>query len=309
MIATSPSLFSSHVEVVGEQRDQVIRGLDDRVAGICHIGKRQKQDDNLLIFFNPVSGELTVIVEDGMGGHKNSDVATQLFKEGARGALQTNKGFAETFQAAEMRVLQAAWESHQNGDGALSQMGLAYVAAQFQVSSSGINFGELAWKGDSRGYLIRPATDQIRQLTWDHSFASMRFLGGRRIPALGPAMDAEDYYRFAQENKEGGVILAAVKLPKGWDPSRPAEKVFEPERVHFPHPLGDGQNLDNQPGDLFLFCSDGALVLPWARFKHILTSKKPLTEKVVEFRDTAIGTMAGPNRDNLTIVLVENRAT
>ena len=191
-----------------------------QAQALTDIGRKRKvNQDYIFESTGPVGAFPNLfIVADGMGGHKAGDFASRYLTE-------TMVGFvSRTQNTSIVRVLRNAINlsntmiyQKSHSDEALAGMGSTLVAA---VIRDGVL--TVANVGDSRLYVIR---DGITQVTRDHSYVEELVAKGRIT------RDSEEYRR--QKN----IITRAV----GTDETVRAD-YFE---------------VDLQPGDHILLCSDG----------------------------------------------------
>lgn len=191
-----------------------------QAQALTDIGRKRKvNQDYIFESTGPVGAFPNLfIVVDGMGGHKAGDFASRYLTE-------TMVGFvSRTQNTSIVRVLRNAINlsntmiyQKSHSDEALAGMGSTLVAA---VIRDGVL--TVANVGDSRLYVIR---DGITQVTRDHSYVEELVAKGRIT------RDSEEYRR--QKN----IITRAV----GTDETVRAD-YFE---------------VDLQPGDHILLCSDG----------------------------------------------------
>jgi protein phosphatase len=125
-----------------------------RFAARTHPGRRGGQNEDS-IGWDEANG--LWFVADGMGGHASGDVASRIVKETMLGP-GLNLPLRAAVRRAHDEVAQAAADNT-----AHSNMGSTVVAARIADRQA-----EVAWVGDSRGYLWRGQT--LRQLTRDHSY-------------------------------------------------------------------------------------------------------------------------------------------
>jgi len=209
------------------------------------------------------------IVCDGMGGAAAGEVASSLAVE------ETLRKFSAhdqpwpspeaAVQAAEDAILAAndAVYRHAEQNPAFAGMGTTLVAL--------VCAGPQAWflnVGDSRGYLVRGR--QLRQITLDHSLVDEQVRAGR--------MTQEQALYSPLRN----IITRALGTRGQVTPD-----VFE---------------LDPEPGDLFLLCSDGlSRELSDAEIESLLNADRPLDELCKSLIDAANHAGGG---DNITCLLV-----
>jgi PPM family protein phosphatase len=206
------------------------------------------------------SGARWMMVADGMGGHAGGATASRV-------AVETVSSVVASSQLAPDVTLRAAFEaanrvvhgeSQRNRD--LAGMGTTGVAALF--SADGVAF--VANVGDSRAYRLRDRT--FEQVTLDHSLvAEMRRRG---------LLSEEEALVHPRRNE----VLRSLGV--------------EPDVVV------DLHQLDLQPGDLFLLCSDGLSgVVRDAEIAEVVRREPPAqaVRTLVDFANSR----GGP--DNVTV--------
>ena len=134
-----------------------------RSKTICHQGLVREQNEDSYVSNSDGSFWL---VADGVGGNVGGDIASQLAVQTVERHIRQGAGLTDAITSANEAVLSAVAMQPE-----LQGMATTIVAAQFE----GKKF-ELAWVGDSRGYLIDANT--IRQLSSDHNHANELFLNG-----------------------------------------------------------------------------------------------------------------------------------
>lgn len=201
-----------------------------RTFGDTDVGlQRTENEDSILI-----DEELSLfVVADGMGGHKAGEVASAMAVqtirreiegrlEKIRGSLE--KGTVEARNAARSEVAQVIALSSKEvysrakADDSLAGMGTT-VALVLVVGEEAI----VAHAGDSRVYLLRGG--QCNQLTEDHTMLQEHLKHGLITP------------EEAKAAKYGNVISRAVGI--------------------HPSVKADTLNVELEPGDHFVICSDG----------------------------------------------------
>ena len=213
------------------------------------------------------------VVCDGMGGAAAGEVASS---QAVEQVLQSFSAHVQPWpsheaaaQAAEEAIVAAndAIYRRSEQDYRLAGMGTTLVAL--------VCAGPQAWflnVGDSRGYLVRDG--QLRQITFDHSLVAEQVRLG--------CMTQEEALRSPMRN----IITRALGTRGVVTPD-----VFE---------------LDPEPGDLFLLCSDGLTnEISDAEIESLLNEERPLDELSKSLIDAA--NKAG-GRDNITCLLVRAEA-
>ena len=100
------------------------------------------------------------LIADGMGGHDAGEVASQIVKESVLESIKAGKSISEAIHKSHADVKYAA--AHNVGS---PNMGTTIVA----LLSSGRTY-QIAWVGDSRAYLWNSLTNQLSQISKDHSY-------------------------------------------------------------------------------------------------------------------------------------------
>jgi PPM family protein phosphatase len=205
------------------------------------------------------------VVCDGMGGAAAGEIASSLAVDEFMRLLATQKP-AEPFPAGAEEAIAAANQAIFNRaqrSNKLSGMGTTLVALLANERH--------AWMinvGDSRGYRMRNGI--LEQITMDHSLVEEQVRMGR--------LDRTEALRSPLRN----VITRALGTQSSVTPD-----IFE---------------LDTEPGDLFLLCSDGLTrELSDALIETLLRVGAPLDELCT--RLVAAANQAG-GHDNITCVLV-----
>ena len=136
-------------------------------AGLTHVGcVRERNEDAIL---TDPSGALWAVA-DGMGGHGQGDVASDLVVE----VLASTPDEGEPRELLLSRFEAANAEVHRRGRGA-GVMGATVVTLLLRGWT-----GHVAWAGDSRAYLIRGGA--IERLTRDHSVVQEMIDRGELAP-------------------------------------------------------------------------------------------------------------------------------
>lgn len=138
------------------------------VAKLQHIGAREGQEDSLATLFEregDSSGDLLMLVADGMGGHAGGARASCLVIEKFRAAFlsQSPKQPPKERLHLAMQAANTALQRETQANPALKGMGTTLIAAWKHEDG-------LLWLsvGDSPMYLYREG--QLRRLNADHSF-------------------------------------------------------------------------------------------------------------------------------------------
>jgi protein phosphatase len=191
-------------------------------SGATHAGRvRAVNQDSW--FAGPIGDKgFVAVVADGMGGHKTGEVASQravavLREELGRSRKHPPHAIAHAAQAANEAVYSLA-QSNPEHEGMGTTLTAVFIDDQV---------GLVGHVGDSRAYLFRG--DEIRQLTWDHSWVAERVRQG---------LLSEDE---ARRHRWRNVITNALGATPG----------FRLDLLHF----------EVEEGDRVLVCSDGVTLL------------------------------------------------
>lgn len=224
-------------------------------SGATHVGQRHHNEDAYLL--NPEQG--LAVVADGVGGHQAGEVASAITCEVIQREVTAGHSIEEGIRAANREVMAAVAQGR----------GKAGMASTVVVARFSDNDYELAWVGDSRGYLW---DGQLKLLTRDHSYVQALLARGQITLAQ------------ARNHPRRNVIVQAIGLQ---DDSK----------------LQVGVNCGRlEPGQVLLLCSDGLSdVLDSGELSDILAADRPLRERCEALVETAVN--AG-GRDNITVVLL-----
>lgn len=189
-----------------------------QAAASTHVGHRRKANEDRYA----LGAELGLVaVADGMGGHKAGQVASEM---AARSLLEAVRGASDGAESLGQQLLCGIEAANRDifalaqSNEDLSGMGTTLVA----LLAGGDRIA-LAHVGDSRAYLWRQG--QLRLLTEDHSLVGELV----RRQQLSPSAAASHPHRH--------VLTRAVGV----------RRMVE----------ADTLELQTEPGDLFLLCSDG----------------------------------------------------
>ncbi len=235
-------------------------------AAVTDLGRKRPSNEDAFAY----SVEHGVyVVCDGMGGAAAGEVASSLAVDEMMRLLTSRDASHALLDDAEGAVASAnaAIFSRAQNSHNLNGMGCTLVALLTEDSR-----GWLINVGDSRGYRMRGA--RLEQITLDHSLVEEQVRMGRMDPLE------------AQRSPFKNVITRALGTQISVTPD-----VFE---------------LENEPGDLFMLCSDGLTrELSDPVVESILRLDLPLQElcaRLVEAANQAGG------HDNITCLLVRAEA-
>ncbi len=230
------------------------------IASLSDTGRQRSNNQDSYGVGYARSGARWMMVADGMGGHAGGATASRV-------AVQTVSSVVASSQLAPDVTLRAALEAanrvvHEEAqrNRQLAGMGTTGVAALF--SADGVAF--VANVGDSRAYRMRDGA--FKQITLDHSLvAEMQRRG---------MLTEEEALVHPRRNE----VLRSLGI--------------EPDVVV------DLHQLDLQPGDLFLLCSDGLSgVVRDAEIAEVVHREAP--EQAVRTLVDFANSRGGP--DNVTV--------
>lgn len=246
--------------------DRVARSIPDgagrlEIAGISDRGPVRTQNQDVWDAEVGPDGTMAVLaLADGMGGHKGGFESADA---AVRGAMPVLSGAAPTEDPAGVlrRAVGLAGESVARVREEIGgNPGTTLVLAIITARHASI-----ANVGDSRAYLIRGTT--VTQLTNDHSWAAGQVRAG--------ALSAEE----ARHHPKRNLIERAV--------------MGDPVEV-------DIFDVEAQPGDVLLLCSDGLWEpLADSAIGAVIASPDPLGVALTRACDAAL---AGGGTDNVTMV-------
>ncbi len=226
-------------------------------------GGRDKNEDRMGYCYTRESGLFALA--DGMGGHPEGEVASQLalqtisalFQREARPQVRSASEFlASALMAAHHQIIRSAGERAM-----LDTPRTTLVAALLQG-------GQATWVhcGDSRLYLVRDG--QLVTRTRDHSFAEQQAAG---------------VVRMEQVNRN--ILFTCLGSP-----TRPVYDVTGPVTL--------------QQGDKLLLCSDGLWSSLEDPVIVSQLAAKPVADAVPDLVEDALR-KGGPHSDNVTAIAVE----
>jgi PPM family protein phosphatase len=190
-------------------------------CGLSDIGRvRSRNEDSYALSME----DHLFVVADGMGGHGNGDIASQIAVKALREKYAATAGDAEGDYVVAERLQRGFAHAHEKirqageEDNSLRGMGTTLIAAVVEDHSAVIGH-----VGDSRAYALRGST--LTQLTEDHSWVREQVAAGH--------LSADQ----AREHPFKSVVTRAL----GGD----QEVDVDLRRVRL------------QAGDLLILCSDG----------------------------------------------------
>ena len=209
------------------------------------------------------------VVCDGMGGAAAGEIASSLAVEEMMRLLTGRNGTHSLLEDAEASVTSANAAIFMRAQSSQNLNGMGTTLVTLLTDD------QRSWMinvGDSRGYRLR--NSHFEQITLDHSLVEEQVRMGRMDPVE------------AQRSPFKNVITRALGTQSSVTPD-----IFE---------------LENQPGDLFLLCSDGLTrELSDSTMEGILKLDLPLQDLCA--RLVAAANDAG-GHDNITCLLVRAEA-
>lgn len=248
-------------------------------AGMTDVGSAR--DHNEDDFYLSEGREALCVVADGMGGHRSGEVASAMaikamveyYRETLSDTEYSHEAVGENGEKVDLvehRLREAVMNANRAVFTAASQselyqgMGTTIVMGYF--TNRGAYFANI---GDSRAYRFRQG--KLEQRTEDHSLANEYVRMG--------ILAAEDVEYFPYKN----VITRACGL---------ADEVEVD--IHFE---------EMQPGDIFLFCSDGLTdMIHDTQLEQLLRSEddlEKLCNRLIEVANENGG------EDNITVILAK----
>ncbi len=224
---------------------------------------RPENQDNLVV----AEDKQLFAVADGMGGHRGGEVASEVAAETLEATFTdfSTEGLAQAVQASNSAVVSTA-----DGDSSLKGMGTTMCALAL-VEVDGEERLAVANVGDSRLYLLKTGTDQLEQITEDHSLVETLYRQGQLTRAE------------AEVHPHRNILTRALGIE-----SDVLVDLFE---------------LQPLPGDRYLICSDGL-------FNEVTEEHMAIVLRQHGDPQTAAGELArladeSGGRDNITVVVVD----
>jgi len=283
--AEAPSYSDAPQDTAGEEtlvtrRDRYASVQPLTVGVASHVGLvRQRNEDSALVTTSLAVGDSVMppfgvfIVADGMGGHSDGEMASQLAsrivaREVVRQVYTPSLGIDSSEPGKpiqdilEESVRQANWQVNtQNPESGTTLTAALVVSGRLYV----------AHVGDSRAYLRHDAGARVEQLTLDHS--------------------------FVQRLEDAGQITAE-------------EAAVHPQRNILYRAIGQGDKLEVDtfsrplsPPCWLLLCSDGLWgVVPLETISEIVGSTKSPQQACDQLVNAALD---GGAPDNITVIMAQ----
>lgn len=205
-------------------------------------------------------------VADGMGGHQGGETASTTALEALEGAYNptgSTNDLCESIRKANTRV----WEKSQTDD-SLRGMGTTLTGIARLEGDTGYVLAVFN-VGDSRTYCMH--NDQFAQITRDHSFVEEMIQAG------------ELTHEEAETHPRRNVLTRAL----GVDPNIEVDVI----------------ELDCNPGDRFLLCSDG--LTKELGDDRIAAALRRFQDPAEAARDLVVQARLHGGHDNITVVIVD----
>jgi serine/threonine protein phosphatase PrpC len=246
-----------------------------RSFGLTDQGRRRPHNEDAFICDDALG---LYVVADGVGGHAKGEVASQESVEQICGFVRQGKSLIADFvkepgrddkREPVRRLLESAVQSACYMVFGLAEMDPSQKGMSTTISALLIadGYGVLAQVGDSRIYRVRRGVGQ--QLTEDHTLLNYKL-------------------------KQGLISAADAKTMKG-------KNVITRAVGHKDYVEVDTREIEVQPGDRYLLCSDGLHgYLQEGELEGVLSQGTPeeAPQRFVEMANERGG------RDNITVVLV-----
>lgn len=245
------------------------------------VGMQRDHNEDTLIVFNTILGEgvsdLPIglsLIADGMGGHKNGEIASGVAARVVSKYL-INRVFMRFLELHNDPVDESIQETLQNAITEAQKAVIRYAPGGGTTLTCALMLGEqvtVAHIGDSRGYFIY-SDGRIQKITKDHSLV-------QRMVEIGEITETE-----AETHPQKNVLLRALGQN---DPIKADIQTFQ-----FPK------------GGSILLCSDGLWgVVPDTDIYRIVTSNSDPTIACHELINAA-NANGGP--DNISTILITTR--
>lgn len=237
-------------------------------ATLSEIGEKEVNEDAVRVFVNPLLGSYGFVLADGLGGHGNGDVASNLVADCVGAAIENTNDLGGNFIDSCFDISQEILMEEKQVKGLHS---IKTTLVLLLVSGDIAQWGHI---GDSRLYHFRDGKQLSR--TIDHSVPQML--------ALSKQIKESEI----RHHPDRSVLLRAM----GADWDFPVYEISE-------------RGKEVKKGDSFLLCSDG--FWEWIEEKTILKIlKKGLTayESLQEMTEEVVKNGTGKGMDNYSAILI-----
>jgi protein phosphatase len=237
--------------------------LSIRSSGDTHTGNVREHNEDALIV-DPKWGLYAVL--DGMGGAASGDVASNKARDVIHEYVRARRSAMQPRPLLEAAINAASAAVHGEAQRRKDRRGMGTTVVAVLIDG---RRATVAHVGDSRAYLLRDG--HLHRLTNDHTIVA-------ELVARG-ALAADEAERHAYKNVLSRNLGA-----------KPATSV-------------DVSEVELQPGDRLLLCSDGLYgFAPADAMQHLVASTDPPEEVV---RDLLEAALRGGGGDNVTAIVVE----
>ncbi len=237
--------------------------LTIRSAGNSHQGSVREHNEDALIV-DPKWGLYAVL--DGMGGAASGDVAANKARDVIHEYVRARRGAMQPRALLEAAINAASAAVHGEAQRRKDRKGMGTTVVACVIDG---RRATVAHVGDSRAYLLRDG--HLHRLTNDHTIVA-------ELVARG-AIAADEADRHAYKN-----VLSRNLGAK-------------------PQAAVDVSEVELQPGDRLMLCSDGLYgYAPADAVHHLVASTDPPAEVV---RDLIEAALRGGGGDNVTAIVVE----
>lgn len=228
-------------------------------SGATDVGLQRSNNEDAFVS-EPKQG--IWVVADGMGGHAAGEVASLITIETILKKTSEGHSLNEAIRQSHKSILQAS------KDGVGSEgMGSTVVALQSQGSTY-----RVCWVGDSRAYIWNQETQELKQISTDHSYVQMLYQSG--------AISAEEL----QTHPERNIITQCLGS-------------LDLNDINVDCVSGDWPNKA-----LILLCSDGLTdLVSDDEISQILQTSNSLIQSTKRLIDAAL---AAGGKDNITVQVI-----
>ncbi len=237
-------------------------------ATFSDIGEKEKNEDAVKVFVNPHEFTYGFVLADGLGGHGNGDIASNLVTDCFGAVIENSEEISENFLDDCFKIANSMLTEEKELKG-LPSIKTTMVALILKGKNA--TWGHI---GDSRLYHFRKG--KMISRTKDHSVVQM-------LADSGEIKESE-IRRHPDRNK----LLSALGM--------------DDDTVNYDV---DSVNFKTVKGDSFLLCSDG--FWDWIDEKNMLSIlKKDLStyDALNEMIDIVKGKGLGNGMDNYSAILV-----
>src|SRR5215212_1337771 len=250
--------------------------MDVKAYGLTHVGRQRQHNEDAFLVENDAR---LFLVADGMGGHAAGEIASRIAVDSINEFIVHTKeddgtwphAYDEHYRRSTNRLMAALRMANtrvleaMRKDARLRGMGTTVVAALAEEGTVSV-----AHVGDSRAYLIRDG--HLSRITNDHSWVFEQVQAGMLTEAE------------AEKHPLRNVITRALGGALSVTP--------------------DASEVESQPGDVYLLCSDGLTgMVPEDEILRIVSQNEKDLEKACQTVIDIANERGG--LDNVTAILVK----